>query len=133
MSCPPLSIPAEEPVSITPEAVSRAGAFPVMLVSGCGRVFPPFPLLAAGVFHPASVESCTRLLPVMFSVMVPPLEPSVAEGVVHPARFACRGSWSSRLLPSSRSAAMPGVSFQSRADGVTHPAKLAAPGRRSVP
>ena len=58
---PPLVIPAEEPVSRFPEAVSLAGS--------------------------TSVESCTRLLPVMCSVMVPPRSASVAEGVVQSAVF----------------------------------------------
>jgi hypothetical protein len=69
---PPLSIPAEEPVSSSPEAVSRAG----------------------------------------------------------PANAATRGSMSSllRSVPSGLTpvVAMPGVSFQSRAEQVGHPANFAS-------
>ena len=42
-------------------------------------------------------------------------------GVGHvEAAAICRGNWSSRTRPSSATVAMPGVSFQSRAEGVTH-------------
>src|SRR5690606_10203420 len=43
-------------------------------------------------------------------------------GVGHMAAATCRGSWSMRVRPSGLSIAMPGVSFQSRADAVINSA-----------
>jgi hypothetical protein len=55
---------------------------------------------------------------------------SQAVAVGQPHRYACRGSWSFRSLP-SRCATMPGESFQSRTVGVTHPVRSVADVRRT--
>lgn len=104
---PPLSIPAEQPVSSAPETVIRHG--------------------------PANFTCCVRLPPVIAGVMQPPRLSSVAAGVFQPARAACLGSWSSLLRPSALSVTMPGVSFQSRAAGVIQPASSALRTRQAQP
>ena len=102
---PPLSIPAEEPVSISPEAVSRAGPSVITEKAATPKsLFQPF--RSASFSAPSKVR-------VLFT-------PSIALVVGHPAKLACLGNWSLRSLP-SRCATMPGVSFQSRTVGVTHP------------
>ena len=59
---PPLSIAAQEPISSSPETVNRAG-----------------PVIRA---------ICASDDPVMFGVIIPPLAPSDAVGVVQPAKIA---------------------------------------------
>ena len=133
-NCPPLSIPAEEPVSSSPVAVSRAGSVKLACAVSVSatprecRIPADSASSARGVAHPAINTS--------WGLGVRPSENSalrtfsLAVGVAHPARFACRGNWSSleRSEPSGFVAvvAMPAVSFQSRADGVTHVASTAA-------
>lgn len=120
LNWPLLSIPAQEPVSISPEAVSRAGCGGYSVIN-CARVRPnPFPLPVdslqrARLAASASASACAN---------------SLALGVGQPAKYACRGSWSMRSLP-SRCATMPGVSFQSRAAGVTHPVEPVSDVRRT--
>ena len=84
---PPFSIPAEEPVSISPETVSRAGAFLSIshtwrpsraLVGAVPSLDPSLWSRVVGVGHPASAVSAGRAPPVWFG---PPLLPSVARGV----------------------------------------------------
>ena len=58
---------------------------------------------------------------------------SFATGVGHPARFACRGNWSIRSVPSSRGQMSAPESFQSLVVVVVQPANTADPGSRSVP
>lgn len=96
---PPPSIPAQEPISISPEAVSRAG--------------PASPACAVNV---SARPRVTR---------IPQLRASFALVVAQLVRVACRGSISKRLRPSGRSVFIPGVSFQSRADAVTQLASSA--------
>ena len=99
---PPLSIPAEQPVRICPEAVKRAG--PVMAAAWAKSCGDPFLWIS---------DSAPSTVLTFFS-------PSAAREVGHPA------SWSilDRALPSgfTASSAMPGESFQSRALAVAHPA-----------
>lgn len=74
---------------------------------------------AEGVVHPASA-TVFRLLSLFPAALLPFCAGVPAIGVGHPAKYACRGSWSTLSLP-SRCATIPGVSFQSRTVGVTHP------------
>lgn len=95
---PPLSIPAEDPVSISPEAVNRAG-WPPARFTACsfsGRpflsivfwlAFPPFQSLAEGVAQLARVAAPSRSMPPMWVgvdfIFGPPLD---VLGVGHPLR-----------------------------------------------
>jgi hypothetical protein len=119
---PPLSIPAEEPVSISPEAVSRAG-HGVFIRTKVAKFAPlPPPRSDLGV---ATLAACDS---VFFST-------SFATGVGQPASATTRGNWSSRVRSDPSGfvpvVAMPGESFQSRADAVGQPASCAAIGRIS--
>ena len=69
---PPLSIPAKEPISISPETVSRAG--PQIVAKSCNRccTFDP----SARVIDIANAELPVRSL--------------LHDGVGHPAICACR-------------------------------------------
>ena len=109
---PPLSIPAVEPVSSSPVAVSRAG---------------PAASVTVGVGHPASATICPSGLPVSHGLAsFTPRAASVTVGVGHPASHA--------VLPSS---ALIGTlshcapSFQSRVVGVGHPVKSVTDVRRT--
>ncbi len=95
---PPLSIPAVEPVSISPVAVSRAG--PVIAAVVCKFSPPSLPCVPAPV-------------------------PLLLVGVGQPARFACLGNWSNRCAPSALGAMSAPLSFQSRVAGVVQPASCA--------
>ena len=112
---PPSLIPAEQPVSIAPEAVKRAGpVVPDARLATCGRETVAF--VPSGRLPVA-------LAP--FAICDPVALPTV--GVGHPASCACRGSWSilDRALPSgfTPSVAIPAESFQSRALAVAHTAR----------
>ena len=143
---PPPFIPAEQPVSICPEIVKRAGpVVPDARLATCGRetvafvpsgrrpvalapfaICDPVALPTVGVGHPATAAIWTRDEPVIAFVISPPRLSSEAMGVVQPASCACRGSWSVRDLvdPSgfTPSVAIPAESFQSRALAVDQPA-----------
>lgn len=100
---PPFSIPASEPVSILPEAVSRCGpVIAAAMLKSCGA-----PFRAISDIAPASVR-------MFFSA-------SDAREVGQPVRFACRGNWSSRWVPSDRGLMSAPESFQSRVVGVVQP------------
>jgi len=100
---PPSSIPAKEPVSSCPSAVSRAGSH--------------------------NLETAVSVSATPLEWRMPALSASSALGVGHPASVTCLGSWSSlvRSEPSGFVAvvAIPGVSFQSLALGVAQPANNA--------
>ncbi len=98
-----------------------SGCWPVIVVSGCGRL-PPFPSEAAGVFQPVSGTA-----PGSLSVPCPgpPFGPSCVHGVGHPAKFACLGNWSNRSEPSSLGLMSAPLSFQSLVVVVTQPASCA--------
>ena len=143
---PPPFISAEQPVSICPEAVKRAG--PVVLdarLATCGRetvAFVPFgrrsvalapfaicdpvALPTVGVGHPASRAAVLSATPPSLPGGIFAPVPSFALAVGHPASCACRGSMSVLDLvePSgfTPSVAIPAESFQSRALAVAHPA-----------
>jgi len=91
---PPFSIPAEEPVSISPETVSRAEVARFACrgnwsnrsePSALGLMSTPlsFQSLVVVVTHPANAASAGSAPPAWFG---PPCDPSVALGVFHPAR-----------------------------------------------
>lgn len=112
---PPLGIPAAEPISITPEAVNRAGPNPghgvnpdqvttstvLRLLSVLPAALFPFcagvPAIGVGqpVRHPTAAKSgpwlriASRIPP---SVDLTPLFARLAVGVGQPQRYACRGS-----------------------------------------
>jgi len=111
---PPLSIPAEEPVSISPVTVSRAGwAIAAAMHKSCGD-----PLRSISLTDPSSVR--------MF------FSPSACRGVGQPAKFACLGNWSNRSDPSALGLMSPPVSFQSLVVVVVQPASFTAPGSFSA-
>jgi hypothetical protein len=95
---PPAGISAVQPVRISPVAVRRAG---LAILAASSSVVPALPV----IMYPCRAE----------------LRASSFVVVGQPANCACLGNWSSRVRPSSVSVAMPGVSFQSRAEAVTHP------------
>ena len=99
---PEFSIPAVEPVSISPVAVNRAG--------------------------PSTVTSATvfRLLSLFPAALLPFCAGVPAIGVGQPARFACLGSWSNRSEPSSLGRMSAPLSFQSLVVVVTQPASADA-------
>ena len=93
---PELSIPAEEPVSISPEAVSRAGPVKSAVVrrsispSPCGPA--PFVSLVRGVGHPLSSATVLRLLSLFPASLLPFCAGVPAIGVGQPAIAASAGS-----------------------------------------
>ena len=140
---PPLSIPAEEPVSSSPVAVSRAG--PHIAAKSCSRCCTfdpsarvidiadsglPVASLTTGVFHPASMVKSFRLEPCRVSPIArnacPPPDPSLACGVGQPAIHTCRPS--SALIGTFRHSAQ---SLWSRVMGVGHPVKSVSDVRRT--
>ena len=112
---PPLSIPAVEPVSISPVAVSRAGV-DIFAAIPNGLCKPP--KLGFLSFIAASRASHCSTVSFVFTV-------SAARGVGQPAKFACLGSWSSLSDPSALGLIGP-VSFQSLVVVVVQPAICAA-------
>lgn len=121
---PPLSIAAEEPVSISPEAVSRTGVWYFDIT--CSDVI-------AVRFEPVPSRRPIRCF--IARCASGDLLSSFATGVGHPARVACPGTTSSRLFPSLRTIDFERspVSFQSRARGVAHPDSAAVVCRFSPP
>jgi hypothetical protein len=125
---PPLCIPAQEPVSISPKAVNRAGSVLMNPMCAC-EAKPMFTLRPLGCFPAIVVSGCGRFPPI----------PSDAAGVFQPARFACLGNWSNLAEPSARGLMSAPESFQSLVVGVVQPASCAAdwmfipPSRPDVP
>ncbi|MFY8105969.1 MAG: hypothetical protein ACOVKO_03570 [Elstera sp.] len=132
---PPLSIPAEEPVSISPDAVNRAGpaiaatSFNVTCtlrpsgvlpsaVGPSGSVGPP--LGVVGVGQPAS-STVLRLLSLLPAALFPFCAGVPAIGVGQPHSFACEPSIGCIFAPQFPAAS-------SFADGVSQPAKAASAG-----
>jgi hypothetical protein len=129
---PPLSIPASEPISISPEAVSRAG--PVSVTAVC-RLSPParpsdpgpVVLFVCGVGQPVSEAICGSGMPASQGRIVPlPRFASVTVVVGHPASFACDPSVGCIFAPQ-----LPAAS--SFADGVSQPAKSASRTKQAQP
>ena len=144
---PPLSVPAVEPINISPEAVSRAG--PVIAAAcakSCGLPFRSIserlPSSVRTFFSPSAwrVVGHPAMFPASVSVMkVWPLYPydrlpalSCTVAVGHPAKFACLGNWSSLSVPSSLGLMSAPESFQSRLVAVTQPARVATCGRATA-
>jgi hypothetical protein len=140
---PPLSIPAMEPINISPEAVSRAGASGTQACTCMFRsdrqtpidwlprsMLPrfrsknrsgvPFACWTTGVAHPAS-STVLRLLSLLPAALLPFCAGVPAIGVGHPASFACDPSIGCIFAPQ-----LPAAS--SFADGVSQPAKDASAG-----
>lgn len=130
---PPLSIPAEEPVSICPEAVSRAGQ---AIFDICVRLRPdipgviPVPARSPSVAEGVGQPAICAAPPINNSPLRSPprlvCPPVIVLGVGQPARFACLGNWSRRCVPSALGAMSAPLSFQSRVVVVTHPDSRAA-------
>jgi hypothetical protein len=112
---PPLSIPAEEPVSISPEAIRRAGP-----LFGWAWSINDWPTFAPRAFCCSGVSGEPRVASQQF-------------GVPQPARFACRGSWSNRSVPSALGRMSAPLSFQSRVVVVVQPPIAATAGRSGAP
>ena len=137
-NCPPLAIRAEDPISISPEAVNRAGPSCVVHAAAASALNAPFawfgppfePSVARGVFQ---LESATVfLLLSLFPASLLPFCAGVpAIGVGQEANCACLGNWSvrERSDPSGLTAvsAMPSESFQSLVVVVTQDARFATP------
>ena len=138
---PPLSIPAQEPVSISPEVVSRAG--PHIAAKSCNRCwtfdpsdltmfnadsgFPVLSLLHDGVGHPANATICPSGLPVSHGLAsFTPRLASVTVVVGQPASHAIRPS---NALIGTFSHSEP--SFQSLVVGVAHPVQSVSDVRRT--
>lgn len=140
---PPLSIPAEQPVSISPVTVSRAGPF--ARVTAVGRLIPPLPRacllasvslldvesLAAVVGHPAA--SATRSSDTCFFrpsgvrpvILVPSGQVCPPLGVVGLGQPACQTTRPSKEFSGTATFGLP-PSFQSRVVGVGHGAPVEA-------
>ena len=120
---PPLFVPAEQPVSISPKAVSRAGPSAVSRAIGLSATVA---LLPSGRLPVGEAPVAWR-----------EPSPSPRVGVGHPASTACLGSMSvrERVEPSGfvPVVAIPGLSFQSRALGVVQPHVRASQFRSAAP
>ena len=120
---PPLSIPAEEPVSICPEAVKRAGP---QIAAACARSCgdplrsisdnePPnvrtffSPSAERGVGHDAN-STVLRLLSLLPAALLPFCAGVPAIGVGHPANIAC----SAQDWPNPLPVVLPHFSFALR-------------------